>query len=70
MPKTTAALTATVNGEVVLYDVSTQNTMVNGDGDHEIVQRRPIKLLVLHTSSQSSVQITPKIDIQAAQKQQ
>lgn len=57
-----------MNGEVVLYDVSTQNTMMNGDGDHDIIQRRPIKLLVLHTSSQSSVQITPKVDLQAAQK--
>ncbi|CAL6003796.1 Putative_flagellar associated protein [Hexamita inflata] len=59
LPKTTAALTATVNGEVVLYDVQ----------DKSSTQKKPVKLLVLHTSSQSSVQIIGTNEISAKNDQ-
>lgn len=48
LPGTTAALTGTVAGEVVLYDVSGQSGPA---GPGQFVERYPIKILTLHASS-------------------
>ena len=49
LPGTTAALTGTVAGEVVLYDIAGKAFTAQGGK-----QRTPIKLLTLHTSSGTS----------------
>ncbi|KAH0576396.1 putative flagellar associated protein [Spironucleus salmonicida] len=64
LPNTTAALTATVAGEVVLYDVSGR-AFTKTDAKNRI----PIKLLVLHTASGNSKPIMPSDEINQKNEQ-
>eukprot|EP00703_Trepomonas_sp_PC1_P002290 JAP94316.1 Putative flagellar associated protein [Trepomonas sp. PC1] len=57
LPKTNAALTATVAGEVVLWDCEPSQ------------QKRAVKLLILHTSNQSCQQVLPQGEIQSKNEQ-